>query len=146
MRACFRLLLLSLFLLGISTADSLAQEGNRPSSLVVQGLNSPAGAGSAEPNIYTGADGRIYLTWIEKQGDKVHALRFAVRNGSEWSAPKTIIEAENLFVNWADFPSLVVLPEGMLAAHWLVKGVRTPTRTMSISPARRTKAKPGASQ
>ena len=121
MRACFRQLLLSLFLLLIYTAGAVAQEGNRPSSLVVRGLNSPAGSGSAEPNMYTGIDGRVYLTWIEKQGDKIHALRFAVRNGSEWSAPKTIIEAENLFVNWADFPSLVVLSDGALVAHWLVR-------------------------
>lgn len=120
MAACFRLLLLSLFLLGILTAGSVAQ-GNRPSSLVIQGLNSPAGAGSAEPNFYKGADGRIFLTWIEKQGNKIHALRFSVLSGSTWSAPKTIIEGENLFVNWADFPSLVVLPDRALVAHWLVK-------------------------
>jgi hypothetical protein len=111
MRACFSLLLLSLLLLGIITAGSHAQ-GDKPSSLVVQALNSPAGVGSGEPNIHRGADGRIYLTWIEKQGDKIQALRFAVFSGSAWSAPKTIIEGDNLFVNWADFPSLVVLPDG----------------------------------
>jgi hypothetical protein len=120
LRAFFRLLSLSLFLLGILAAGSVAQ-GDKPYSLVIQGLNSPAGAGSGEPNICKGADGRIYLTWIEKKGDKIHALRFAVRSGSGWSAPKTIIEAEILFVNWADFPSLVVLPDGALVAHWLVK-------------------------
>ncbi len=119
--AWFRLLLVLLFLLGILIAGSVTQEGKRPSSLVIQGLDSPAGAGSGEPNIYSGADGRIYLTWIEKQGGKIHALRFAVRSGGAWSASKTIIQRENLFVNWADFPSLVVLPDRALVAHWLVK-------------------------
>jgi len=100
-------------------ADARGQ-GNRSRSLVIEKLDSPAGVASAEPNLYRGADGRIYLTWIEKQGEK-SALRFAVRIGSTWSTPKTIIESETLFVNWADFPSLVVLPDGALVAHWLVK-------------------------
>lgn len=120
MRACFRLLLLSLLLLGIITTGSHAQS-DKPSSLVVQALDSPAGVGSGEPNLYKVVDGRIYLTWIEKQGDKIQVLRFAVFSGRAWSAPKTIIEGDNLFVNWADFPSLVVLPDGALVAHWLIK-------------------------
>src|SRR4029079_10030121 len=40
---------------------------------------------------------------------------------SGWSEPATIIEAENLMVNWADFPSLIALPGGALVAQWLVK-------------------------
>lgn len=37
----------------------------------------------------------------------------------EWSEPKTVTHRENLFVNWADFPSAVALSNGTLAAHWL---------------------------
>jgi len=59
MGACFRLLLLSLFILGILTAGSVAQDGYRPSTLVIQGLDSPAGAGSGEPNLYVSADGSV---------------------------------------------------------------------------------------
>jgi hypothetical protein len=116
MRAFFRATTVP-FLLGILTVSSVGQS----SSLVIQELKSPAGAASGEPNIYKGADGRIYLTWIEKNGEKIHALRFAARTGGAWSAPQTIIEGEDLFVNWADFPSLVALPSRALVAHWLVK-------------------------
>ena len=137
MRACFRLLLLSLLVLRIISAGSHAQ-GDKPSSLIVQALNSPAGAGSGEPNLYKGADGRIYLTWIEKQGDKTHAVRFAVRSGSGWSAPKTIIEGENLFVNWADFPSLVQLSDGALVAHWLVRSGTVGAHAYDVNIARST--------
>ena len=35
--------------------------------------------------------------------------------------PRTIAEGTNWFVNWADFPSMTVLPDGSLAAHWLVR-------------------------
>jgi hypothetical protein len=97
------------------------QSTARP-TLVIQETGSPAGAGSGEPNLYVSADNRVYLSWIEPATDKRRALRFAVRNGTKWSEARTIVEGENLLANWADFPSLVVLPDGDLVAHWLVKG------------------------
>src|SRR6266498_1906119 len=120
MRAFFLCASLSM-LLPIVYITTAADQGSPSPSLVIQKLDSPAGAGSAEPNVYVDAGGRIYLSWIEKQGDNTHRLRFAVRSGAAWSEPKTIIEDQNLFVNWADFPSLVVLSDGALVAHWLVK-------------------------
>jgi hypothetical protein len=40
----------------------------------------------------------------------------------------------NWFVNWADFPSMVALPDGSLAAHWLVKsGTGTYAYDINIS-------------
>lgn len=116
MKAFFRATSISL-LLAILT---LSSAGKTP-TLVIERLDSPAGVGSGEPNLYKGADGRIYLTWIESQGSKIPALRFAVRSAGAWSAPKTIIEGENLIVSWVHFPSLIVLPDGALVAHWLVK-------------------------
>ncbi|MFY9554152.1 MAG: sialidase family protein [Blastocatellia bacterium] len=89
--------------------------------LTVQMLDSPAASGSGEPNLYVSADGRVYLSWIERSGEDRHALRFAVRSGTDWSDPHTIAEGTNWFVNWADFPSLVALPDGTLVAHWLIK-------------------------
>ena len=83
-------------------------------------LASPAGPGSAEPNLVA-EGGRVYLTWIEQQPDSTHALRFSVLEGESWSEPRTIAQGGNWFVNWADFPTLAVLPGGHLAAHWLQK-------------------------
>ncbi|HEX8690944.1 MAG TPA: sialidase family protein [Longimicrobium sp.] len=84
-------------------------------------IASPAAAGSAEPNLTTGADGRAYLSWIEPGPDSTHALRYSVLEGGRWSAPRTIAAGGGWFVNWADFPSLAVLPGGRMAAHWLQK-------------------------
>ncbi|MGH9939862.1 MAG: sialidase family protein, partial [Blastocatellia bacterium] len=40
----------------------------------------------------------------------------------------------NWFVNWADFPSMIALPDGSLAAHWLVKsGTGTYAYDVNIS-------------
>ncbi|HWP43639.1 MAG TPA: sialidase family protein [Blastocatellia bacterium] len=84
-------------------------------------IETPAGPASGEPNLFTAPDGRAFLSWIEKTAGSRHALRFAARNGHAWSEARTIAEGENWFVNWADFPSLLVLGDGVLAAHWLVK-------------------------
>ncbi len=87
----------------------------------VRELPSPAGPSSGQPNLAVARDGRVYLSWIEKLGGGRFSLRFAVKEKDAWSAPRVIAEGANWFVNWADFPSLIVLPDGSLAAHWLVK-------------------------
>jgi hypothetical protein len=87
----------------------------------VRELPSPAGQGSGQPNLAVSPDGRVYLSWIERLGEGRFSLRFATREGDGWSTPKVIAEGSNWFVNWADFPSMVALPDGSLAAHWLVK-------------------------
>jgi hypothetical protein len=84
-------------------------------------IDSPAGPSSGEPNLFTAPDGRVFLSWIEKTSGNHHALRFAVRQANKWSEPRTVSEGDNWFVNWADFPSLVVASDGSLVAHWLVK-------------------------
>lgn len=92
-----------------------------PAVAEIRELPSPAAPGSGEPNLAAGEDGRVYLTWIEPAADSAHALRFSVLEGEAWSAPRTIAEGRGWFVNWADFPTLAVLPGGRLAAHWLQK-------------------------
>jgi hypothetical protein len=87
----------------------------------VQVIPAPAAPGSGEPNLSVAPDGRVYLSWIEPGADSTHALRFSVLEGGGWSAPRTIAQGRDWFVNWADFPSLAPLPDGRMAAHWLQK-------------------------
>jgi hypothetical protein len=84
-------------------------------------IASPAGPESGEPNLFATKDDRIVLSWIEQTQNDHHVLRFAVREGGGWSPPRTIVEGKDWFVNWADFPSLAVLHEKSLVAHWLAK-------------------------
>ena len=84
----------------------------------IDSLASPARPGSAEPNLSVGPDGRVYMSWLEP-ADSGHALRFASHDGRSWTAPRTIVKRRDFFVNWADFPSIIVLDNGRLAAHWL---------------------------
>jgi hypothetical protein len=85
-----------------------------------QTIDSPAGSGSEEPNLFAAADGRVYFSWIEPAGEGV-ALRFSVRTAGGWTVPVTVAEGDDWFVNWADFPSVVASPDGALTAHWLQK-------------------------
>ncbi|HEX6631987.1 MAG TPA: sialidase family protein [Gemmatimonadaceae bacterium] len=88
----------------------------------VDSLDSPAAPGSGEPALRAGPDGQVVLSWLEPAaGDSGHALRFASigPDDSRWSAPRTIVTRGNLLVNWADFPSVLPLGGGRLAAHWL---------------------------
>ncbi|HEU0076539.1 MAG TPA: sialidase family protein, partial [Longimicrobiaceae bacterium] len=103
---------------GDASADAAA-DASAPALTALREIPSPAAPGSAEPNLAAGDDGRVYLSWVEPAPDSAHALRFAVLEGGRWSAPRTVASGRDWFVNWADFPSLAVLPGGRLAAHWL---------------------------
>ena len=58
-------------------------------ALAVRALDSPAGADSREPELFPTADGRVILSWVEKRGEKRHALKFAARDAAGWSEART---------------------------------------------------------
>lgn len=89
--------------------------------LAIQSANSPTDSDSREPELSPADNGRIILSWVEKVGEKRYALRLSLRDQNGWSEPHTVAQGENWFVNWADFPSTIVLRDGSLAARWLVK-------------------------
>ena len=88
---------------------------------VADDMPSPAGAGSAQPHLASTADGRLLMSWMEPGKGEVQALRFAAFASGKWSAPRTIAERADFFVNWADFPSIVADEKGVLYVHWLQK-------------------------
>jgi hypothetical protein len=113
--------ILGLPLLALGVAAGHAQ--SVVESPTVRSLASPAPVGSAEPNLATAADGSVYLSWLEPAAGGAHALRFARLESTDgaWSVPRTVTERADLFVNWADFPSLLPARDGRLHAHWLQK-------------------------
>lgn len=94
-------------------------ESNPP--LVIRPADPPSGTDSREPELSVTKDGRLILSWVEKSTEGSYALRFAVRDTSVWSTAATVAEGNDWFVNWADFPSVIGLSDGSMAAHWLVK-------------------------
>ena len=77
--------------------------------------------GGREPNLDATSDGRVVMSWWEMTGDRSHALKVAVRSGGAWSEARTVVEGDQFFVNWADFPSVLELPGGSWVTHWLQK-------------------------
>ena len=82
-------------------------------------LPSPAGPQSGEPFLASDAAGTVHMTWIEKTSDSTYAVRYARLDSATWSRPTTVVERRDLFVNWADYPSVIATPSGRLLVHWL---------------------------
>jgi hypothetical protein len=104
-------------LLGLAACAS--PDRKAPAAARVTPLPSPAGPGSGEPFLATDSTGAVHMTWLEKTGDSTHAVRYARLNGQAWSEPTTVVERRDLFVNWADYPSVIATPAGRLLVHWL---------------------------
>src|SRR5262245_41519754 len=100
-KTTYKLALVSLALFategGLKHAATGAVEAtNSIENSAAREIDSPAGAGSGEPNLSVGPDARVYLSWLEpvqSKGPKRYALRFAVRSrGGRWSTPRTITQ------------------------------------------------------
>ena len=107
-----------LFLLGgvlIVSTGCTPSESAQPSldaamstPISFQDIASPAGPGSSTPTVHTTKEGAVLLSWVEPHAEGGYVLRFSQLEHDAWSAPKTIAQGEDWFVNWADFPSLIV--------------------------------------
>lgn len=88
--------------------------------LEVVKIDSPANVGTAEPNL-AAHRGAVYLSWLQELPQGGHALEWSRWDGSSWSKRRLIHSSQTMLANWADFPSLLVLDDGTLVAHWLEK-------------------------
>ncbi len=87
-------------------------------------VDTPVGPGAQDPSLFATATGDILMSWTEPSPEG-HAVRISRWNGTEWTAPQTVTASDQLFVNWADIPSVAEFPDGTLAAHWLQGNGRT---------------------
>ncbi len=81
-------------------------------------LELPAGAPSLAPRLAADGDGQAILSWLEGDGD-AHRLLYATFDGDRFGPAREIARNPDFFVNWADTPGLIVLPNGTWLAHWL---------------------------
>ena len=64
-----------------------------------------------------GGGGDVVMSWLEP-GTEGHALKYAIMVTDGWSESQTVVTGDNLFVNWADTPSVVKISDNLWAAHW----------------------------
>ena len=78
----------------------------------------PAEVGANGPRISGSSQQGLVLSWMEKS-DTGANLHFSRWSDGQWSEPEKIAENVDMFVNWADMPSVQPMGEDRLAAHWL---------------------------
>lgn len=106
-------------LFGFAVALGCGRDEPAPASFSPGEVEFRGPPGSGEPSLSATADGRVLLSWLEKTEADGWALRMAERRDARWSEARTVTEREAFFVNWADFPSVTELADGVLLAHWL---------------------------
>jgi hypothetical protein len=112
--------LLATFLVFASASPSAADTMRPLTNIPFEEVTSPAGPASNVPNLTVG-NGTAYLSWIESPAGGAPALKFSRWQDSVWTSPQTVVSDPELFVNWADFPSFLVLGDGTLVTAWLKK-------------------------
>ena len=79
-----------------------------------------AGKNVLGPRFSLGSDGTVLLSWMQRE-KKGATLRYSVLELGKWQAAKDVVTDENMFVNWADLPSVNPLDAHQWVAHWLSK-------------------------
>ena len=89
----------------------------------------PVAAGSMSPDLSIAPDGRLLLSWINRQQGRRNALQFSsyTDEGGWQSQPRTIAVGHALVANWADTPHLLATPDGALWAQWLQSNEGSPS-------------------
>lgn len=107
-----------LFALALITLAA-ACRSEPPHGFTLAAADVPTGAAAAEPNLFSAPDGRVVMSWIERVDSTRHALRVSIRGtDGTWSAPRDVAVRSDFWLNWADFPSVTLLADGRLVAHW----------------------------
>ncbi len=88
-------------------------------ALKVNPLPNPSGAGSLQAHWGTASDSSPLLSWLEKSKDGSLSLRYAIRRGTQWSEPHTIVANRQFFRQPAESPSVISFPNGSLLAEWV---------------------------
>ena len=86
---------------------------------VVNNIVSPAGENSSLPNLFSNKE-KTLMSWVEHQEDTLASLCYAELKDVEWQTSHEILQGDDWFVNWADFP-MITENRGNLLSHVLKK-------------------------
>ena len=100
-----------LFLTACTSPDQVSEFGVTP-------LRVPTKTEAAGPRLSSGKDGTLVLSWMQAD-DVGTTLRYSTLADDRWQYPETVISGKNMFVNWADLPSVIPLSGNHWVAHWL---------------------------
>ncbi len=112
-------LVIALALASASASHTTLVAAQAASPIITRAVPSPATGNAAQPQLSVSSRG-VLLSWIERAGD-LATLKFSERTASGWTDARTVASGRDWFVNWADVPSVLRLPNGTLVGHWLQK-------------------------
>jgi hypothetical protein len=78
----------------------------------------PAEIPAYGPRLSQSNEDAVILSWMERQDDG-STLRFSNLDEGSWDAPSTVVVDTEMFVNWADLPSVISISKDSLLAYWL---------------------------
>lgn len=82
------------------------------------GMPVPAGPDAAGPRLSGGAGRPPVLSWMEPDAAGT-TLLYSVLGDAGWQSPQAVVSGKDMFVNWADLPSVTALGPDHWVAHWL---------------------------
>ena len=85
--------------------------------LVFEEINLPVGNNAFEPSIFGTQNNELIMSWMEEDNGVV-SINAAVLNNGKWSEPSQVSASRDIYVNWADFPSIAALQDGTIIVHW----------------------------
>ena len=96
---------------------------------VVQEWVLPAQAGSMAPDLRVAPDGRVLISWLNRQQGRRNILQFSsfTETGGWQSQPRTIAVGQSLVANWADTPHMMATADGALWVQWLQANAASPS-------------------
>jgi hypothetical protein len=83
-------------------------------------LSLPSGENVLGPRLTKSADGAVFLSWMRRD-EQGATLRFSTLDAGKWRPAADVITDNDMFVNWADLPSVHQLDGSQRVAHWLSK-------------------------
>lgn len=103
----------------VACGPAMPEETGTKDVAQLTAIENPSAPSSGMPGLSVGTNSAIHMSWVEPT-DGGHRVATATLNSDgTWSGTTTVVAADDLFVNWADFPSVVELRDGTLASHWL---------------------------
>jgi hypothetical protein len=107
------------FFFAVAMASVLATMGHAQ-ALKAEMQPNPSSMDSFQPSWSAAADGSPLLSWIEASGKEgLYTLKYSVRKGGQWSAPRVIVANRKFFRHPAEMPEVITLPDGTLFAPWI---------------------------
>lgn len=86
-------------------------------------LRPPVAPAAQEPSLTT-HDGALYMVWMEPSGRETKVM-LSILSAEGWSEARIVHQGRDVFVNWADFPSVAVFEDAAIAVQWLRKTGRS---------------------